>query len=135
MTLDEAFAVLERAAVAGDKCPLVRGRRRHPGLCDIHLRELEHAGRIRIEISNLNWRRLIILTGPHAGAATADNPRAPKRTWFTLHGDPVNRAVRPSEEMLCERDARMAGEEPRSLTGMMMGDPPVGFSALDRRER
>lgn len=33
-----------------------------------------------------------------------------------------------------EREDRMHGYAARDLTATIMGDPPVGFSALDRRE-
>lgn len=39
---------------------------------------------------------------------------------------------RPGEDILAERDRR-ASAPARNLTGAICGDPPVGFSALDRR--
>lgn len=39
---------------------------------------------------------------------------------------------RPSPEMLA--DAARRANAPRDLTAMLMGDPPRGCSALDRRE-
>lgn len=41
--------------------------------------------------------------------------------------------LQASTEMLIERELREAARERRSLTGHFCGDPPVGFSALDRR--
>lgn len=38
----------------------------------------------------------------------------------------------PSPESLADRDRRI-GARFRDLTAMIMGDPPIGFSALDRR--
>jgi hypothetical protein len=40
---------------------------------------------------------------------------------------------RPSPEALADRDRRL-NDRPRSLTAMILGDPPPGRSALDRRE-
>lgn len=39
---------------------------------------------------------------------------------------------RPSSDMLADRDARCALPS-RGLTGFLMGDPPVGLSALEER--
>ena len=41
-------------------------------------------------------------------------------------------ASRPTEEMLRERDKRNAAAA-RDLTGSVFGDPPKGYSALDRK--
>ena len=38
----------------------------------------------------------------------------------------------PTDEMIAERDARLA--HPQTLTAVLMGDPPRGQSALDRRQ-
>lgn len=40
--------------------------------------------------------------------------------------------VRPTAEMLADRDRRYY-ETPRTLTSILMGDPPPGYSALDRK--
>ena len=42
-------------------------------------------------------------------------------------------SCRPSEEALKERDVRYATPF-RDLTGFLLGDPPIGYSALDRRK-
>lgn len=39
---------------------------------------------------------------------------------------------RPGEDILAERDRRISAPA-RNLVGAICGDPPVGFSALDRR--
>lgn len=38
---------------------------------------------------------------------------------------------RPTDEMLADRDRRYYGT-PRTLTAWLMGDPPPGYSALER---
>lgn len=44
----------------------------------------------------------------------------------------VQVAARPSEEQIKQRDVRNAMPY-RDLTAFMLGDPPIGFSALDQR--
>jgi len=46
---------------------------------------------------------------------------------------PVTLGSRPSDEVIAEAQRRAAAV-PRDLTGMLLGDPPVGFSMLDRRQ-
>jgi hypothetical protein len=46
--------------------------------------------------------------------------------------DRVAPSVKPTDEALRLREARMASA-PRDLTGLIMGDPPIGFSALEQR--
>jgi hypothetical protein len=45
---------------------------------------------------------------------------------------PSGPAVKAPVDVNAERDRRLAAP-PRDLTGLMFGDPPLGFSALDRR--
>ncbi len=63
------FERLEQAAVAGERCP--ENSRELPS-SDIVA--LARAGKIRIEISGRNYRRVVLLTGKHAGKATAPDP-------------------------------------------------------------
>lgn len=44
-------------------------------------------------------------------------------------------SMRVSESALAERDARYEASQLRDLTAATFGDPPPGFSALDRRRR
>ena len=55
--------------------------------------------------------------------------RVPDRR--ALH-DKVLVDARPSDEQIKQRDVRMAMPY-RDLTAFMLGDPPIGFSALDQR--
>jgi hypothetical protein len=43
--------------------------------------------------------------------------------------------MRVSEQALADRAARYDANQLRDLTAATFGDPPVGFSALDRRRR
>ena len=45
----------------------------------------------------------------------------------------VKVASRPEEDILRERDIRLA--TPRTLTQQLLGDPPPGYSALDRKRQ
>lgn len=58
----------------------------------------------------------------------SDNPRRGVRT-VTSH--PVLAVSRPDPEMIAEAQRR--ADAPRSLTAEFFGDPPAGYSALDRR--
>ena len=44
-------------------------------------------------------------------------------------------SLRASEYELAERDARRKAADRRDLTAVICGDPPPGYSALDRRDR
>src|SRR4051812_32076637 len=70
LSLKDAFAILERAAVAGDRCP-VGGT---SGLTSGLTTQLAIEGTIKIEIYARNFRRVTILVGPNAGKTTADPP-------------------------------------------------------------
>lgn len=69
--IDSDFRLLEAAAVAGERCP------QNQPFGPIHsysIRTLVNAKRIRSETYGLNWRRVVILEGPHKGKATAPPP-------------------------------------------------------------
>jgi hypothetical protein len=75
ISLNDAFGLLERAAVNGERCPLSHGPHASP-LKSKHVSALARAGKIFVEISGRNFRRVTILVGPHAGAKTAADPDA-----------------------------------------------------------
>jgi hypothetical protein len=82
-SLNRAFEALEFCARNGDRCPITSG----PGsnsLLKANISALAKAGRISIEISGTNWRRVTILTGPHKGKSTAANPHVIARVWQTI---------------------------------------------------
>lgn len=56
----------------------------------------------------------------------------PRRSISHPHGTPVVSTVRPTPEML--EEAYIRSNAPRSLSATLLGDPPVGYSALDRRQ-
>lgn len=71
-TPEEAFALIVAAALAGERCPMNanNGGPLEPSAISLLIR----AGWIRSEISGRNFRRVVILTGPHAGKATGRDP-------------------------------------------------------------
>ena len=48
-------------------------------------------------------------------------------------GTSVVASFRPSDELLAE--AKQRADAPRTITMLLCGDPPVGFSALDKRQK
>ena len=79
--LERAFKVLEAAAVAGERCPCTVGPNAMRAIGPGYVGALARAGRIRVEISSRNWRRVTLLTGPHAGKSTAPNPDPKARPY------------------------------------------------------
>jgi hypothetical protein len=68
LALDRNFALLEAAAVAGERCPQTSP---HGPIDPGAISELFKAGRIRSEVYVTNYRVVTILVGPHAGKSTA----------------------------------------------------------------
>lgn len=62
--------------------------------------------------------------------AAGRNPKFPVND--ASRRDVVSSAARPSPDLI--EDAMRRSSAPRSLTAALFGDPPVGFSALDRRQ-
>ena len=85
--LDRAFDILERAAVNGERCPCARGPNKISGITNKAIITLARTGRIFIEVSAHNWRRVTILTGPHKGKSTAPNPLKSARAHLTVGTD------------------------------------------------
>jgi hypothetical protein len=59
-----------------------------------------------------------------------------KRAGMPTVSSPASHSVaaqRPSGAMMAERDRRLAALSQASITGTVFGDPPPGFSALERR--
>jgi hypothetical protein len=55
------------------------------------------------------------------------------RTIRKATGEPVSGSMRVSPSLLTERDRRAAAREQLDQAGRLFGDPPPGYSALDRR--
>jgi hypothetical protein len=82
--LDRAFALLVECAVKGERCPITSGPNEHPFLRAAHISALAHDGRVKVEISGRNWRRVTITTGKHAGESTAANPNDFATTYLII---------------------------------------------------
>lgn len=76
-----AFEMIEQAAIKGERCPQSGN---FGPLRTSLARELARLGRIRIEISSLNWRQIVLLDGPHKGKATAPNPHKGTRVYQVI---------------------------------------------------
>lgn len=90
MSADEVFAHLERAAIAGERCPPSNWGGHNAPLVLLHsitMGALAKAGKIRIEVSGKNFRQVTILAGPHAGKKTAANPDRYARVWQTISAE------------------------------------------------
>lgn len=81
---ERAFEILEAIAVAGGRCPITSGPEAHREIKSAHISSLAREGRIAVEISSKNWRRVTILIGPNAGKSTAANPHKGNRVYQTI---------------------------------------------------
>lgn len=73
--INSGFALIERAAIEGKRCPTNRSAENPTGeLASGITGALVKAGRIRIEVYAHNWRVVEILKGPFAGKRTAASP-------------------------------------------------------------
>lgn len=79
-TLNDAFRIIEAAAIAGERCPMSTNN--GGSLVPANVSVLAKTGRIAIEVSGRNWRRVTILVGPHAGKSTAPNPEPNRNKVF-----------------------------------------------------
>lgn len=75
-----AFAVIERAAIEGRRCP----ENLTHGVTSPAVTALARAGRIRIEIYFHNWRVVTILEGEHRGKTTAACPKKGAMPYRTI---------------------------------------------------
>lgn len=83
-SLDTAFATLEVLAADGRRCPKTSGPDAVSGLSSAQISRLANDGRIAVEISSRNWRRITILQGAHAGKSTQGNPDPNARVYQTI---------------------------------------------------
>ncbi len=62
--LENAFVILERCAIANERCPVSSGPDANRELLSRYVSDLATAGKIFVEISSKNWRRVTILCRP-----------------------------------------------------------------------
>lgn len=82
-TLDAVFALIERAAIAGERCPnkdqigaflTEQGLTRRGDSPGDMTTALARHGRLRLTVHTHNWRVAEILAGPNAGTKTKARP-------------------------------------------------------------
>jgi hypothetical protein len=114
--LDAAFRTLEQLAAANGRCPS------NEEIGHGVIAALAAAGRIEVEIYGRNFRRVTLLSGPLAGAATKGPPGATWRPYAitdrtgtrrTGFGPQQTHRARPSAPRpLTARELGQAGEAP-----------------------
>lgn len=124
----EDFGLIVAAADAGDRCPLSIP---WGPLRNASINWLVDKGMIRTELYRHNFRRVIILTGPHAEKMTAPPPDPKLKPWLTIdakgrhkEGARWSTPRRPRIEQLPEephrqkwtREERPQPSKPRMLT-------------------
>jgi hypothetical protein len=109
--IESTFAVLEAAAIAGERCPM-SAPHCADGINGHDVSVLVKTGRVLIEISSRNWRVITILTGPNAGRSTAadPDPRSTPHLTVSANGRTVNR------EPACRVSTARRPSAPRPLT-------------------
>ena len=60
-------------------------------------------------------------------------PRMTSTIWRWIPKSGEQDTSPPSPKAIADRDRRLAYGETRSLTGQLMGDPPAGRSALEKK--
>lgn len=60
-------------------------------------------------------------------------PRMTSTIWRWIPNSGERDTSPPSPKAIADRDRRLAFGETRSLTGQLMGDPPAGRSALEKK--
>lgn len=79
-TITQTLEAVTQAAVNGDRCPINGAN----GFNSLALGALARRGDVRIEVFTLNWRVVTLLTGPHAGKATAPCPHNRSRKPYRV---------------------------------------------------
>lgn len=79
--LEQTFAAVERAAVAGERCPTNALKGQTNGVTHDAIPSLARQGRVRIEVYPHNWRVVEITKGPNTGKRTAEPPNKHWRPW------------------------------------------------------
>lgn len=97
--IEQAFQMLEAAAVAGMRCPA--DKTQGGSLPDGAVSELWRRGKIKSEVSGRNFRQITILVGPHAGKKTAPNPEG--HVVWKINGRSVLLPPEPQDAGLHQR--------------------------------
>jgi hypothetical protein len=102
---------LALAVAAGERCPTT-----DQGLLSDDVSALAHAGKISVEVSTHNWRRVTILVGEHAGKSTAPNPLRRCSIYLTIDSSGTRRNGRPiNSGIALRKQQRQEPSKPRLL--------------------
>lgn len=83
--INEGFALIERAAIKGDRCPTNISMDNPDGTLRSGITSaLLKEGRIKIEVYAHNWRVVEISIGPNAGKRTKAPPNEKLKPYLTL---------------------------------------------------
>lgn len=113
--LDAAFAVLERTALAGERCPM----NGYHGITAEAVTALAREQRIFVEIWTHNYRQVTILAGPNKGKQTKRAPYG--RIWKTvgldtrINGKSISYATRTIRKAAADEAVMRQPSAPRLL--------------------
>lgn len=99
--LNEQFALIEQAAIKGERCP-----QNYPfgPLSNNAVGALYDCGWVRAEISGRNFRQITLLVGKHKGQKTAPDPSG-RPVWKTIsRGRRVAKTPTPSAPRVLTRE-------------------------------
>lgn len=99
--LDDAFATLVVAAIAGQRCP-VAAREGVLGLPSGVTGKLARDGKIKVEVYAKNYRVVEILVGPHAGKRTKAPPSIDWKPYRVIDKSMVSGQPREQERKFVE---------------------------------
>ncbi len=117
--LDAAFRTLEQVATAKGRCP--SNEEIGHGI----IAALAAAGKIEVEIYGRNFRRVTLLLGPHAGAATKGPPGATWRPYAVTDRGGTRRTGFGPQQTRRERPSA-----PRPLTARELGRAAMEESSV-----
>lgn len=97
----------------------------------LHLHRSSDCVRERIKYENMSAEDKKAKVA-RARQRRSKKPAVAEKSWGNPTDNIVSPRGRPSQEMIADAARRYAA--PRSLTSEFFGDPPRGYSALDRRQ-
>lgn len=122
--IEQAFGLIEAAAVAGARCPQ---NEPHGPIASGAVTALVEAGRVKSEIYAHNWRVVTILAGPNRGQTTAPPPLG--GSPYLVNGVHVDRLRRRQEARACPRPDR------GSATRVSLASPSTSSGPTGKGDR
>ena len=117
--LDAAFRMLEQVAAGNRRCPA------NEDIGHGIISALAAAGKIEVELYGRNFRRVKLLTGAHAGAATKGPPGATWRPYAITDRNGTRRTG-----VAAQNAPRARPSAPRPLTSDELGRTAIKQPAL-----